>query len=138
MAIHFKIRKVIHFMNLDRLYYDQIYSNQKKVEGRILKSERYKRIKKGDYIRFSKRESDDTFEREIIFTKRYNSFRDLMEDQGVENVLPSAKTIDEGVETYRQWYSEEKEKKYGVLGIGFWITKFRFNINGTIKCGSKT
>jgi len=41
----------------------------------------------------------------------------MLKKEGIENVLPGVKNIEEGVQIYRQFYSEEREKKYGVVAI---------------------
>lgn len=53
----------------------------------------------------------------------YKTFEDMIEDKGLENVLPDQ--YDMGVSTkiavdnvYRKWYNEDTEQLYGVLCIG--------------------
>lgn len=41
----------------------------------------------------------------------------MLEKEGLENVLPGVKSIEEGIQVYRRFYDEEKEKKYGVVAI---------------------
>jgi len=35
----------------------------------------------------------------------------------LEKVLPGVLNFEEGVSIYRKWYSEDKEKELGVIGI---------------------
>ena len=46
----------------------------------------------------------------------YSSFREMLEE-GIENVIPDKKSIDEATRVYYKFYSKEDEKKYGVVGI---------------------
>ncbi|XP_037496511.1 uncharacterized protein LOC110008869 [Jatropha curcas] len=48
---------------------------------------------------------------------RYASFSEMLEAESLAKVLPGVKTIDEGVEVYRKFYAEEKERANGVLAI---------------------
>ncbi|KAI8537436.1 hypothetical protein RHMOL_Rhmol09G0023600 [Rhododendron molle] len=53
--------------------------------------------------------------------RRYASFSEMLEAESLTKVLPGVQTIEEGVQIYRKFYSEEKEKLNGVLAIG--VTK---------------
>ncbi|KAG5530673.1 hypothetical protein RHGRI_025590 [Rhododendron griersonianum] len=53
--------------------------------------------------------------------RRYASFLEMLEAESLTKVLPGVQTIEEGVQIYRKFYSEEKEKLNGVLAIG--VTK---------------
>lgn len=53
----------------------------------------------------------------VLDVKKYKRFTDIFDDVGIEKVLPGYKTYDQGVAVYRQWYSEEHENKFGVVGI---------------------
>ena len=41
----------------------------------------------------------------------------MLEREGIERVLPGVHNIEEGVRIYRQFYTEEEEKNYGVVAI---------------------
>lgn len=41
----------------------------------------------------------------------------MLEVEGLAKVLPGVETIEEGVQIYRKFYSEEKERSNGVLAI---------------------
>ncbi|KAI3703352.1 hypothetical protein L1987_73356 [Smallanthus sonchifolius] len=47
----------------------------------------------------------------------YASFSDMLAAEGVAKVLPGVETIQEGIQIYRKFYSEEREKSNGVLAI---------------------
>lgn len=98
-------------MGLQEEYLRAIAEGKKKIEGRLYDEKRQK-IKPGDEI---------VFENKLVCVVKdirvYSSFREMLEKEGLENVLPGVKSIEEGVKIYRKFYSEEKEKKYGVAAI---------------------
>ncbi|KAL5543201.1 hypothetical protein UlMin_010911 [Ulmus minor] len=49
--------------------------------------------------------------------RSYVSFSEMLEAEGLAKVLPGVKSVKEGVEIYRKFYTEEKERSNGVLGI---------------------
>ncbi|KAF7133398.1 hypothetical protein RHSIM_Rhsim09G0020700 [Rhododendron simsii] len=53
--------------------------------------------------------------------RRYASFLEMLKAESLTKVLPGVQTIEEGVQIYRKFYSEDKEKLNGVLAIG--VTK---------------
>lgn len=53
----------------------------------------------------------------ILTIKRYRSFEEMLESEGVENVIPSAQSIEEARSAYRQFYSIENEEKFGVIAF---------------------
>ncbi|GFY92770.1 RNA-binding ASCH domain protein [Actinidia rufa] len=48
---------------------------------------------------------------------RYASFSEMLGAESLTKVLPGVETIEEGVQIYRKFYSEEKERSNGVLAI---------------------
>uniref|UniRef100_A0A2N9J3V0 ASCH domain-containing protein n=1 Tax=Fagus sylvatica TaxID=28930 RepID=A0A2N9J3V0_FAGSY len=51
------------------------------------------------------------------YVHRYASFSDMLGAESLAKVLPGVETIEEGVQIYREFYTEEKEKTNGVLAI---------------------
>lgn len=47
----------------------------------------------------------------------YHSFPEMLEAESLKEVLPGVDTTEEGVQVYRRFYSEEKERSNGVLAI---------------------
>ncbi|KAK4370708.1 hypothetical protein RND71_010183 [Anisodus tanguticus] len=47
----------------------------------------------------------------------YHSFHEMLEAENLKEVLPGVDTVEKGVEVYRKFYSEEKERSNGVLAI---------------------
>jgi len=98
-------------MGLQEEYLKAIAAGKKRIEGRLY-DEKRQAIKPGDEI---------IFENKLMCVVKdvriYSSFKEMLEKEGLENVLPGVKSIEEGVKVYRRFYSEEKEKKYGVAAI---------------------
>ncbi|ANF22368.1 ASCH domain-containing protein [Thermococcus piezophilus] len=98
-------------MGLQEEYLKAIAEGRKKVEGRLY-DEKRQGIKPGDTI---------IFENKLMVVVKdirvYSSFREMLEKEGLENVLPGVDSIEGGVKVYRKFYSEDKEKKYGVAAL---------------------
>ncbi|NJF25125.1 ASCH domain-containing protein [Thermococcus sp. Bubb.Bath] len=98
-------------MGLQEEYLKAITEGRKRIEGRLYDEKRQK-IKPGDTIIFENR-----LMCVVKDIRVYSSFREMLESEGIENVLPGVGDIEEGIRVYRKFYSEEKEKKYGVAAI---------------------
>jgi len=98
-------------MGLQEEYLKAIAGGKKRIEGRLY-DEKRQRIRPGDEVIFENR-----LMCVVKDVRVYSSFREMLEKEGLENVLPGVGSIEEGVKVYRRFYSEEKEKKYGVAAI---------------------
>lgn len=109
-------------MKLDTLYFNQIRSGKKIYETRVY-DEKRRKIKLLDKVIF--RNKDDmtkSFEAIITELSFFPDFRQAIEEVGVKKVLPSAKSLKEGVKTYNAFDNGRYEydaKKYGVLRMRF-------------------
>ena len=76
-------------------------------------------LKPNSYIKFVNEQNISKREIKVKVTSaaKYNSFREMLENENMDYVLPHVNTITEGVNIYRQHYSEEDEKKFGVIAI---------------------
>jgi ASC-1-like (ASCH) protein len=101
-------------MNLKYIYLKAIEEEKKTVEGRLNKG-LFARLKVDDVIIFHCNDKQITVK--ITEINHYNTFREYLETEGLENCLPGVKTVSDGIEVYRQWYSEEDEKLYKVVAI---------------------
>ncbi len=103
-----------HRMNLQKSPFEKIRGGTKTIELR-LNDEKRQQIKIGDEIEFSMRDNPE----EKILTKvtnllYYPTFKDLFQN------LPPEATGSDSQEDWKlmyTFYSEEDEKKYGVVGI---------------------
>lgn len=93
-------------------YLSFILSGQKTIEGRLNKG-KYKDLKIGDILLIGPEEKMFFIERITI----YETFREMIEKEGVENVIPDKDNIDDAESIYYKFYKKEQEKEFGVLGI---------------------
>ena len=94
---------------------------QKKVEGRPSKEsgDRYSQMKQGDKIIFTNADNNEQLPVVITFVHHYKDVQTMLENEGVENVLSSGKTIEQGVESYNKIGDyKERIKKFGIYAIG--------------------
>ena len=47
----------------------------------------------------------------------YKTFREMLEAEGVKNVLPDKNNIKEAIKVYKKFYKKSQENRYGVLAI---------------------
>lgn len=97
-------------INVQEPYLSFILNRQKTVEGRLNKG-KFAKIEKGDVLVLE----NNKFE--IIENKKYNSFREMIISEGIENVVPDKENIDEAVDVYYKFYIKEQEKEFGVCAI---------------------
>lgn len=107
----------MHEMKLQPDYYDYMLNGKKKIEIR-LNDEKRRLIKIGDEIRFFKEPNlIESFDTKVIDLFKYNSFEDMFKDFGIEILADKSMTKEELLNTLEQFYTKEKQQKYGVLGI---------------------
>lgn len=113
---------MMHEMKLQERYYNFILNGTKRIEIR-LNDEKRQNIKLGDKIRFLKEpDLKEFFEADVIGLLRYNFFEDMFNDYDISLLADKSMTKEELINVLEEFYTKEKQKKYGVLGI-------RININ---------
>lgn len=107
-----------HSMKLLESPYNRISSGKKTIEIRLY-DEKRKKLNIADIIEFSKLpDLEDKLKVEVVALLRYNSFRDLVNDFGMEYYgYPKDYSVDNFLTNIYTIYSKEKEKQYGALGI---------------------
>lgn len=95
-------------------WFSYIRQGIKTVEGRK-KTHSYEKIKVGDQINFSN--GKENFIADVTEIRKYKSLEEYFEDVTLEKALPGIKSIEEGLDIYYQWSTEEKIREYGFLGI---------------------
>jgi len=107
-----------HEMSLREIPFDRIKSGRKVIEVRLFDEKRQK-VQIGDTITFSKVDhEDETITVEVIGLSRFKNFRDFYSAFDKSKFGHSEQdTLEDQIRRERGFYSEEKEKKYGVLGI---------------------
>ena len=107
----------MHEMKLKPRYYDFIKSGTKRIEIR-LNDEKRKRIKIGDTIRFFKEpELEEYFDTKVVNLYKYNSLVDMFNDFDISILADKSISKEELINIFEEFYTKEKQKEYGVLGI---------------------
>lgn len=104
-----------HRMNLQPRYFDYIEGGTKRIELRLY-DEKRKEIQLGDEIDFYKSETD-WVKTKVVGLLRYESFEELFKDFDIEVLADSSMTKDELLGVLEEFYTKDKQKYYGVLGI---------------------
>ena len=102
-------------MNLQPKYFDFIKDGTKRIELRLY-DEKRRSIQLGDIIEFAKSD-DEKFKAKVVGLLRYNSFANLFEDFDISILADNSMTKQELLEVLGEFYSEEKQAEFGVIGI---------------------
>ncbi|CAA7032790.1 unnamed protein product [Microthlaspi erraticum] len=105
------LKKVNFELHVQELYLKQLKDGLKTVEGRCAVGD-YMRISSGAFILFNK-----CLLLEVQEVHHYTSFSEMLSVEGLSKVLPGVESIEEGVQVYRNFYPEEKERRNGVVAI---------------------
>ena len=103
-----------HKMNLQDKYFDFIKNGTKRIELR-LNDEKRQQIKIGDSIEFSNEKFK--FTTKVIGLLKYQDFKTLFNDFGIEILADKTMTKEELLGILSEFYTPEKQEKFGVLGI---------------------
>lgn len=105
----------LHQMNLQERYFDYIQTGTKRIELRLYDDKR-RQIKLGDEIEFAKSDTAK-LKAQVIGLLLYNSFEELFEDLPIELLADKTMTKSELLEVLGEFYTDEQQQKYGVVGI---------------------
>ena len=106
---------MIHEMKLQPEYFNFILNGTKRIEIR-LNDEKRQNIKLGDKIKFLKEpDLNESFEAQVIGLLRYNSFENMFKDFDISILSDESMTKEELISVLEQFYTKEKQEKYGVL-----------------------
>ncbi|XP_011091624.1 uncharacterized protein LOC105172005 isoform X1 [Sesamum indicum] len=107
-----QILKEVDFeLDVQEPFFSQLSDGLKTIEGRCAVG-KYKRFQSGHFLLFNK-----CLMAQVQDVRQYASFHEMLETEGLSKVLPGVTSIEEGVQVYRRFYSEEKERSNGVLAI---------------------
>lgn len=98
-------------INIQEPYFSHILAGTKTVEGRLNKGKFFE-LEVGDILKIN-----DLVEYTVLAKNIYPSFREMIEIEGLENVIPDKNTIEEALDVYYKFYTKEDELTYGVVGI---------------------
>jgi ASC-1-like (ASCH) protein len=104
-------------------YFTFVKQGKKTIEGRIRKGY-YRLIKPGDHIIIFNEEETDNLEVLVKRVAPYESIWEMLKAEPLKKIVPDAKSIDDGVQIYRRFYTEEQEKEFGVVAIEIKKTPF--------------
>lgn len=112
-----------HEIKLQPQYYNFMLNGTKRVELRLF-DEKRQQIKIGDTIKILK-EPDliESFEVKVIGLLRYKSFEYMFNDFDISILADKTMSKEQLINDLEKFYTKEKQKKYGVLGIRVELTK---------------
>lgn len=106
-----------HILKLQPKYFDYINNGTKRIELRLYDEKRQK-ISIGDTIVFQKEPNlEITMKVKVIGLLRYNTFEDLFKDFDIEVLADESMSKAELLNVLEEFYTPEKQKQYGVVGI---------------------
>ena len=131
-------------MNLYPECFEAIKSGRKTIEGRARSEKRdYEKMKSGDTIVFTNTETKENFGVKVEMATHYQNVEEMLKKEGLSNVQPNAKTVQEGIKKYYAIENyEERIKKDGIYAIKVcvankvMITTIIFDIGGVLVNGS--
>jgi ASC-1-like (ASCH) protein len=111
----------IYYKTVKQPYFDQIKNGKKIYEGRLKKGD-FKNLNVGDIVIWEFENEKEKCKTKIVEILEFKTFIEAISAVGLLHVLPSQfelkKSINDAVnEVYRQFYSEDAEKEFGVLMI---------------------
>jgi ASC-1-like (ASCH) protein len=98
-------------INIQEPYHSYVLSGEKSVEGRLNKG-KFKEIQTGDFLLIN-----NEYKFKVIEKNTYNFFKEMIEKEKVENVIPDIDNIEDAVNVYYKFYTKEQEKEFGVVAI---------------------
>jgi ASC-1-like (ASCH) protein len=108
---------MIHELKLQPKYYNFILNGSKRIEIRLF-DEKRRIIKIGDTIKFLKEpELEESFEVKVVDLLRYDSFEDMFKDFDISVLADKSITKEDLMKDLETFYTKEKQKEYGVVGI---------------------
>lgn len=111
-----------HVMHLSEEPFNWIKKGKKIVEIRLY-DEKRKKIQLGDVIIFQKLNSMEKIKVKVKGLLRFGSFKDLFLFIPKRYLAHESLSLEEQIKRMRKYYSEEDEKKYGVLAIWFEVMR---------------
>lgn len=97
-------------------YFTFVKNGQKTIEGRINKGE-YRFVKPGDHIVVFNNEETDSVEVIVKDVRHYYSIKNMLDNEPLGKLLPNARTIDQAMDIYKQFYTDEQQKEFGVVAV---------------------
>ncbi|MFA6353317.1 MAG: ASCH domain-containing protein [Candidatus Paceibacterota bacterium] len=99
-------------INVQEPYYSFILQGKKTIEGRLNKG-KFATIQVGDILELEL----EKIKFIVVGKNIYKNFREMIEKEGIVNVIPEKNSIDEAVDVYYIFYTKEQENEFGVVAI---------------------
>ncbi len=122
-------------VNVSQPWLGHILKGRKTIEGRLNKG-KFADLRVGSIVIFSgplssrtsatRTPANSSSNRKVAVITRidkYSTFQEYLSQSGLDRTLPGVATIDDGVAIYRQFYTPDMEKQYGILAIHFLLAK---------------
>jgi ASC-1-like (ASCH) protein len=103
-------------------YFSFVRDGVKTVEGRLNKG-KYSQIKPGDQIIVQSLDESESFAVVVVDARKYPTIKDMLESEDLSKLLPDKKTLQEALEVYREFYTEDQEKEFGAVAIQVRLVK---------------
>lgn len=108
---------MVHQLKLQKRFFNYIEKGTKRIELRLY-DEKRRAINLGDEIEFLKLpDLNDKLRVKVCGLLRYNSFSDLFKDFDISILADKSMSKEELLNVLQEFYTQEEQEKYGVLGI---------------------
>ena len=101
--------------NVSSPWFEHIVAGSKTVEGRLFKGT-FSQLSPGAVLTINGQDERRVVAK-VLDVVRYGSFNAYLTGEGLGTTLPGVLTVEEGVDIYRQFYSEEQERTHGVVAV---------------------
>lgn len=123
MKISKQNNKEMYIENVSEPWFSLISLGLKTVEGRRNKG-RFMEMKIGEIIKWTNSDfSPRSIMTRIVRKTQYKTFREYLENEGLDKCLPSITDINTGLSVYYKYFTKEDEETYGVIAIELKIIK---------------
>lgn len=104
-------------ITVQKIYFDAIACGRKTVEGRV-NTEKYKTLQPGMRIGFCAPEGNEVVYCFIEDLRVYQTFKDMLCQEGVENMLPGVDSLQKAIAIYEGFPGyADAVKEFGALAI---------------------
>lgn len=103
-------------------YFTFVREGLKTIEVRLQKG-KYNLIKPDDHIIVYNEEETDSFEVKVKRATKYKTIKDLITAEGIEKVVPDARSFEEAINIPYLFYTKDQEKEFGMVAIEVEVVK---------------
>lgn len=103
-------------MEVERLYFDQIKSGAKAVEGRK-RTAKWASLRMGDEFLLKCKDSEEQLKVRIVGINEYADLKAYLMGEDLNRALPGITSLEEGIAIYKQWWTDTEIATHGILGL---------------------